>query len=390
MLRKYLPGVICCLILLLCTDARGKPGSDKFRGVIGNLIFLEKSTGVCTTSETIYYCEDNALKWKELSWPEDDGVNKGLMSCVGGTEKRLFFVEARGGQRFFLKCLEQAKPTRIIREIPQRLCSFASDLLGCFVAGSKLLVTSDGGETWQESKDLLGKGQLLTKVLWVSPATLIIGGDQGTVSALTLNRNGKLRSLWSKDCSSKIKFFALGDGKVVWVYGKDIVGYNILDGEVTSKISPDIQLEGLAASKEHIYLWGFNGVSIWQLNDREPVPLQRIDCAPVAHILAKGKGGALIISMDGTFLEWNSGSKDPRLASITVTHQPQVETKKAEDQKRYATKVEMREMVSWSQKVPFQVRQDIFAKANEKKELTPKERMKWAIAEFKKIAPKQK
>jgi len=357
---------------------------EKFRGPVFDVLFLKGSLGVCITSDAIYLSEGNLSKWKaiDLSTVGVDRVTATLRIC-GGSNECLYFLKYDDNRNSpdvgisLISYKEKAGPS-VIRKVPQGPCSFFNDKLGCYASNSRLEITVDGGETWKMSEPVFKDTESATHIIWLSPQAIVVGGDQGTVAGISVSKNGGIGLSWHDVQINRIREMALGNDGIVWACGKKAIAYQAFDGKKLKVVKPKRQLEGMAATKKHLFLWGYTGIDIWELGDGDPKHIKAIEDPYIASVFPISDSVAAIIT-NGRILKW--GEKEKGLVSVSLD----LDISALKKQKtKGISPDELGEVMALAMKVPPDLRNKIFGEVNAIKELTPKQRAELLKERFRK------
>jgi len=387
MCSKLWAGLAWGFIAVTIPVATAETISGNFEGTVSSVAFFPQSVGVIVTSDAVYLSAGDVRHWRAVTWSAQSEA-KGTLEFVGGSVNHLYFVERLDEERF-LVAYDPSNGAQTIGRVPGGPCAFASDLVGLCASDGSLMVTVDGCRTWIASPPVLSGTETVTSLLWVSPSAVVAGGDGGTIAGFVVDSAGSVKPLWSAASAGRIIALAAAGGDIVWAYGMGVEAYDVRRGQKLATVVPDIQVEGIDASATHLYLWGYDGVSVWALDHAGARQLDKLNLPPVAGVVPEGDQGALIVTMDGGLVGWDAARGRAEPASIEVDNTALAAVQELEREK-YPTKDEVQELVRRASGMPVDVQQQVFSKANEQEGLTPRARVEWAINELRRVTAQPK
>jgi len=217
----------------------------------------------------IFFCSAKAItQWSTAGLPKGAHFMDIAGVCPGGILVRTardadgpFDPDAPTGH------IQVLSSTGQLTELASKIgghCGFFNAQIGCHAAGNQLLVTLDGGRTWRsapsQSRD---KTVRPSAVKWTGADELLVGEFQ-TLSALSVTPQ-QISVRWTVKANSP----ALGPlpvaGDTIWLPEGDdqIVSLSLRDGTEKTRTrigTGDVDISGLAADRDHVYLWGMHDV----------------------------------------------------------------------------------------------------------------------------------
>lgn len=379
---RYLNLSLLLFLSLFSQAIQAQENTPRFSGLLNNVAFLENGDKICLTSKAVYLIHKDRGRWTVLSKLSPQRIDR----IIGGSKDKLYFVEAAEGvAHLFLKSYSTDGTIETVLRLRGAPYSFFSNTIGCSAEGSRLLVTVNKGAKWTESQPIFVDKEAILQLLWLSPYQLAVGGSKGTLALVSVDETGIVKPGWQRKQPAPVQSLAGGPGNTVWSLGRRLTAYDTTTGEIKREIVPDLPVEDFLASGEYLYLWGFEGVSVWHLKGAKTVHVKRIRNRPVAYVLPIEGHTAQVFTMAGEIFKWDIRNKELQPNQVVVETKKVQAVKKDEVSTEHASSDELRKMVQTSLELAFELRQKVFAAANEKKELTPKQRVQWTIQEFERL-----
>ncbi|MDD4889334.1 MAG: hypothetical protein PHU85_05340 [Phycisphaerae bacterium] len=210
-------------------------------------------------------------------------------------------------------------------------CEFASERIGAFADGRKLMVTTDAAKTWVESPLPLEKNESgIIQLVFCGDDRIAIMSGTEAVAMLTLDKDGHAQQQWRSPIFGRYGApTMLYDPwqKVVWAHSASLNGlgdtmqaFRLVDGKVVAEFAPVGQegVKGYSVCKGRMYTWGMgvgagNVFRTWNIAGKTPTPVAVLGvedrCPHISQILIAPGSDQLWVLLDNAYLvRWDGKS----------------------------------------------------------------------------------
>jgi hypothetical protein len=343
---------------------------------------------ICVTPNAIFKSSvSNPKQWVEIQTNVSEVVPQGIIRPVGGDEISEFFTTQNDKGWFLIAINLKTNKAEIIKALGSGVAAFSSHNVGVIANRADLWLTTDSGKNWTIAASLPKRNESIVSLAWKNDTNLLVGGSDGSMQYLK-RENGKFRRMWDVNISESVDQLTLDDD-YVWVGNTVLYHIKLASGKIDTKFKSNVALENIAVCPNSLLICNWSTISIWE-RDKNTVDykhVSNIQSPPIITAVPIEQSKSILFSADGQGQQLDLQTNKLFPFEFTIRKEPT--HPKKEDVTR-ASQQQLLDMVALSKKVSRERREAILSEANKKNNLTPRQRVEWAIEQLKKSLEENK